>query len=628
MVSLVGLGLIAGAVLHGPLAAQVKDTIQKKRDTTLTIPVPPHADSLLRDSLAKRDSIKRAALIADSVKAPIAHSELPTELSIGRRLHWNRDSLFATGAVTLADLLERVPGLTTLHAGWIAAPAIGAYLGDTRRVRVFYDGFEYGALDPRSGGSLDLTQLNLWSVEDAVIEQAADEVRVYLRSWRSRTVTPETRTDVSTGDQQTNMYRGYFGKRWHGGGDFQFGAQQYGTAPPRRFGSSSDQTGVIGRVGWSRPGFSVDGYLTRIGRHRGVIIGETPSGDAGDSIPTVGSTRTDMYLRAAYGDPDTSLLWLQVMAVGSKYDYTGVRTRIINNPVTPQDSALAKASLDTSIYRSQYVASVGSVRGPLQLSANARMFASGGKTLVVPSLRASFLTGPLSVTGFLDTKSVDSVAHTDVTARFTPLSFVSLLGGVGRTTDSHPPSTGFETKYARGEVGLRVKNLWLIGGLLHRDSARLAPARIFDTLYAPHTSPAVTAYTAAIRGQLWRLIHADISALKWTDTAGSYRPQYQTRSELFVRTNLLDRFPTGDFGLTAALIHEYRSGIHLPVRGETEGRTTIGYRTLSTLLEIRILSATISWQFRNTLGERYAQVPGFIMPRQTNFYGVRWSFVD
>src|SRR5512138_1134863 len=91
LVSLVGLGLIAGAVLHGPLAAQVKDTIQKKRDTTITIPVPPHADSLLRDSLARRDSLKRAALIADSVKAPIAHSELPTELSIGRRLHWNRD---------------------------------------------------------------------------------------------------------------------------------------------------------------------------------------------------------------------------------------------------------------------------------------------------------------------------------------------------------------------------------------------------------------------------------------------------------------------------------------------------------------------------------------------------------
>ena len=53
-----------------------------------------------------------------------------------------------------------------------------------------------------------------------------------------------------------------------------------------------------------------------------------------------------------------------------------------------------------------------------------------------------------------------------------------------------------------------------------------------------------------------------------------------------------------------------------------------GYRTISSLLEIRILRATVSWQFRNFLGERYSQVPGFIAPRQTNFYGVRWTFFD
>jgi hypothetical protein len=141
-------------------------------------------------------------------------------------------------------------------------------------------------------------------------------------------------------------------------------------------------------------------------------------------------------------------------------------------------------------------------------------------------------------------------------------------------------------------------------------------------------SPTVTAYTGAVRGRIWKAINADISALKWTDSIGSYRPQYQTRSELFVRTNLLDKFPTGDFGLMASIIHEYRSGDHLPFPNTENFRSTVGYRTLSTLLEIRILSATISWQFRNTLGERYAQVPGYIMPRQTNFYGVRWSFVD
>ena len=76
----VGLGLVAGAVLHRPLGAQVRDTIPKKRDTTLTIPIPARADSILRDSLAKRDSIERERVRADSVKAPLAHAELPTEI--------------------------------------------------------------------------------------------------------------------------------------------------------------------------------------------------------------------------------------------------------------------------------------------------------------------------------------------------------------------------------------------------------------------------------------------------------------------------------------------------------------------------------------------------------------------
>ena len=80
-------------------------------------------------------------------------------------------------------------------------------------------------------------------------------------------------------------------------------------------------------------------------------------------------------------------------------------------------------------------------------------------------------------------------------------------------------------------------------------------------------------------------------------------------------------------GLNAGVTHEYRSGETFPSElSATEVSKTLGYRTISTLLEIRILTATISWQFRNVLGERYQQFPGFAMPRQTNFYGVRWFF--
>ena len=98
------------------------------------------------------------------------------------------------------------------------------------------DDFEMPALDPRSGNVLDLSQVPLWSAEDVVVEQAPEEVRVYVRSWRVRNTNPETRTDVSTGDQQTNLYRGYYGRRYSNGAAFQFGAQQYGTSPASVFG--------------------------------------------------------------------------------------------------------------------------------------------------------------------------------------------------------------------------------------------------------------------------------------------------------------------------------------------------------------------------------------------------------
>ena len=619
-----GLGLVAGAVLH-PVRAQ-RDTIPpRRRDTTLTVPLPPRADSLLRDTLAKKDSLKKLPK-PDSIKAPLAHSELPIDLAIGRRLHWSGDSLAATGALTVADLLERVPGITTLHGGWLAAPANAAYLGDVRRVRVFYDGLQMDGLDPRGQGVLDLTQVSLWAVEDAVIEQGPDEVRVYLRSWRVRNTTPYTRTDVGTGDQQTNVYHGFFGRRFDNGAALQFGAQQYGTTPPSSLGSSSDQLAIVGRVGWANRNWSVDAHFSRIGRHRGSIFGETFTGFPTDSIPADSSTRMDSYVRVAHGDPDTSAVWWQAMAVASSYDYTGIRTLIIANPATAADSALARTSLDTNTFRSQYIATGGIVRGPLRLSGTERLFGAGGRHLSTPSIRASYGLNRLAISAFVEGKSSDSIARSDVTAQFSPLSFVSLIGAIGRSSDSRVKDASFTSNYLRGEAGLRIRSLWFIGGVLRRDSLRLSPPHVFDTIFVATREPAATGLTAAIRGKLWRLFTADVSAIRWNDSSGFYRPRYQTRTEVFARTNWLSRFPSGNLGLFGSIVHEYRSGVRFP--GADSVLSVSGYRTISTLVEIRVLSATISWQFRNFLGERYSQVPNFIMPRQTNFYGVRWEFFN
>ncbi len=614
---------MAGAVLHAPLPAQARpDTIPKKRDTTLTVPLPARGDSLLRDTLAKRDSLHPPEVKRDSIKAPLAHAELPAVVDIARRWHWSKDSLAATGAVTLADLIERVPGLITFRAGWLASPSNAAYLGDVHRVRVFYDGVAMDALDPRSGGALDLSQINLWAVEDAVIEQEAEEVRVYLRSWRVNSTTAYTRTDVATGDQQSNLYRGFFGRRFDNGAAIQLGAQQFGTTPPSVFGTSSDQLGIVARAGWASTNWSIDSHLSRTSRHRGAIYGEV----RGDSIPATESARSDAYVRVGYHDPDTSAVWWQAMAVASGYNYTGVRTRIIAKPLTAADTAFNNTSLDTAAFRSQYIATAGTVRGPLRLSGTARLFGSSGTHVVTPSARASFVTNRLAVSAFVEGKSADSIARSDVTVRLAPLSFVSLLAGAGRAADDRVADSSFSATYLRAEAGLRIKNLWLLGGVIRRDSVRLSPPHVFDTLFTTTGERSATGVTAAIRGQLWRLLNADVSAVRWSDSLGFYRPRYETRSQLFARTNLRSRFPSGHLGLMGSVIHEYRSGTRFPVAG---GVIDVpGYRTISTLVEIRIISATISWQFRNVLGERYSQVPSFIMPRQTNFYGVRWEFFN
>jgi hypothetical protein len=650
-VRILGLGLVAGAVLQQPAFAQ--DTSHVKRDTThvvprrdsttVVIPAPPGADTIMRrDSIAgaaRHDTsvvklptldVERDTTKKDTLRAPLAHAPAPPALAIGQPLHWDRAGLFATGAISLADLLDRVPGLTTLRAGWISAPAVGAFLGDAARVRVFYDGVEWDPLDPHGGGVLDLSQIPLWTLEDLTIEQTADEVRIHMRSWRVTSTTSQTRTDVSTGDQQTNMYRGFFGKRFGHGEALQLAAQQFGTTPSSRLGSSSDQLGLVARLGWAHGAFSVDGYATRTNEHRGVIT----SLDRADSIPALAPARTLAYLRVGYGDPDTSSWWAQGVASATTYKYTGTGDTLsitqvpvpdANPPATRPDTQ--RVDLDTIVSSTQYVLSAGLTRWRVRLNATERLRAWRGATLATPSLRASYDVGPLALSALIEGKSADSISRSDVVAQFTPFSRLRFVASAAKSTDSRLPDADVSSTFLRAEAGVRLGNLWLSGGGVRRDTATLTGPGIFNEQLTGAPAGPATGAIAGVRGQLWKLINVDASAVRWSDTTAFYQPRYQTRSEVFISNSFLKRFPSNDFHLLASVVHEYRSGVSFPSAGGAI-RTAGGYRTISTLVEVRILSAVVSWQFRNFLGAHYQQVPNFEMPHQTNFYGVRWEFWD
>ncbi len=643
-----GLGVAAGAVLQRPAHAQV-DTTRAKRDTTarrdtiaktplqrkdtaaaVTVPVPKQADSLLEDSLTRRAARRGAVPLPkdtvkkDTIKAPIAHAEAPPPLTASDTYIWDRNAIYATGAFTAQDLLDRVPGITGFRGGWIAAPQTSAYLGDVGRVRVFLDGVELDKLDNRMGGSLDLTQIQLWPLEEVRIERGASEVRMYLRSWRVDRTTPSTRTDISTGDQQTNMYRGYFGRRYGGGEVLQAGAQQYGTTPGFT-GAASDQTSLMGRVGWAKKGLSVDGFMLRTSRHRGTIYSALIRGD---SLLGIESTQSQAYLRAGWGDPDNGP-WAQAIASTQSYKYTGTRAGNSFGSVTAADTAAA----ETTFVRPQYVLTGGFTRWGIQLSGAERLRSFFGERLGTPEVRASYTSRMLGLMAYSEGRSADSISRTELSGRVSPLSFISLSAALGHNTDHRQMvwhvglplrDTTRTASYARAEVGLRVHRLWVSGGMLHRDRVMLNAPTVYDSVLRRVMDPAANASYAAIRGNFYEDLYADITALRWSDTAGFYRPRYQTRSEVGIRTSWLSKFPSGNFGLHFAAIHEYRSNTWFPA--DTGSAVVPGSRTISSLLEIRILSAVAFFQMRNMLGERYGLVPRFQMPRQTTMYGVRWEF--
>jgi hypothetical protein len=164
---------------------------------------------------------------------------------------------------------------------------------------------------------------------------------------------------------------------------------------------------------------------------------------------------------------------------------------------------------------------------------------------------------------------------------------------------------------------------WISAGMITTDKTPGLAPLVYDTLLLPTPAGRATARTVAIRGPLGHGFGIDSWLARWDQTR-AYQPQYQSRSEINFTNNFLRRFPRGDFELHAAGVYEYRGSTILPLAAGDVG-TPIA-KTLSALLEIRILRAVVSYQQRNILGYPYSVIPGFDMPRVLAIYGVRWDF--
>jgi hypothetical protein len=560
------------------------------RDTT-----PPAADTIR----TRPDTVVRR----DTVKAPLARAELPLTVDGAGRYHWTREELFAGGGLTLLELLERIPGATPFRSGWIASPAHVTWLGGAGRVRVFYDGIELEPFDDRTGALLDLAEVQLWTLEEVLVERGADELRVHLRSWRVERTSTASRTDVFTGDEDTNLYRGLLGRRFRHGEALQAGFQQYGTNGVPSGGG--DELALIARLGWAGKVGSIDAFGIRARRQRNVQI-------RGDdySIPRLNAIRRDAYARVGIGDPERGG-WAQVV-LGSQA-FTRER---VDPPTLPLDSIEEKRS------RNQLVAAAGWSSAGMRASLTSRTFSGeDGPRSITGRVAFDHRFGGIAALG--EWRDGDSTSLAELAARLSPTSFLS-VGAVASLRRAPNDVNADDVMGVRGEIAVRIRDLWFTGGGLMLDSMHVTPPIIFDSTFVANDEGEVRALFGSIRGRVWRAIHADVFAFRW-ERQGFYRPQMQVRSELYVRTRWLEKFPSGQFGALLSVRHDYRDPISFPTSAGPI--IALSSHELSSLIEIRLVDAVLFWRQRYTIGQRATEiVPGYSLPRQTTLYGVRWDF--
>ena len=653
-----GLGLRVGAVLQAARAvlvvlalaatpsvggAQVVVDTVTKRDT-IAVPAAPPANPVVDSLNREAERIAADTIREDTLKAPLATHPSPPAPLLGTDLRWNRDEMFATGAVTLLDLLERVPGVTGMRSGWLTTPMVGSWAGDPSAIRLYLDGIELDRMDPRGAGVHDLSRVPLWSLEEVVLEPSPEELRIHLTTWRVSSTVPHTRTDVFTGDDDTNIYRGFFGRRFVHGEALQLGAQQYSTSG-QRLGGDGDGLDLLARIGLARGRFSTDAFVQRSRRgydeRSRTVVGLA-------SLAPYETRETQAYVRAGFSDVATGL-WLQLVAASLAFEETG------DHRSTAGPNGMPIDTVDTTSSRAQYVASAGWSRGGLRLTGTHRLRVFGGERYQSPSIRASLERPWLTLSLFGEANALDdlvfsrtpsgapegdapTVSRASIVARLQPLPFVQLLGSAGTARWSR--ATGDEaeggeereeTRSYRAEAGVRLARLWVGAGAMRTDSGAVAPPVILDPAFRPAEGgrirvPMSTAGFLMLRGPVFGAIGVDAWAMRWEHDSLPYRPQVQTRATLYLQTRWLSRFPSGSFGIYFGATHEYRTETWFPIG--TALVPSQQTRLLSTLLEIRILDGVLSWQQRNWLGAIFEPVPGFQAPRQTNLYGVRWEFFN
>lgn len=250
-----------------------------------TISPPAITEPILPDTVRLPTEEEAAAELAPRL-LPAVDQTIPHGPRTGR-WSWDAEALLRTRALTLAELLEQVPGAIPVRGGDYGTPvSVGAFGVGGDRIRVFRDGVE---VLPMVGGTVDLAREGLAGVAGVSVDRLPGEFRVHLTSPRPEDPRPFSLIEVGTGDFETNLFRGTFLHPSLAGGILEVGLDRLDTR-----GSRGQEPGTASS-GMAR-------YTRMFGERVGIATSlRTGSSNRGELYLPASLSRTDLGMRAVVG---------------------------------------------------------------------------------------------------------------------------------------------------------------------------------------------------------------------------------------------------------------------------------------------------------------------------------------
>ncbi|MDH3458011.1 MAG: TonB-dependent receptor [Gemmatimonadota bacterium] len=582
--------LAASLISATPSVAQ-QDTVRAPTDSTVV------------DSLATTDAeIPRVTVL------PIGDPEVPIgPLTPGTRYSFTRDSLLWSGAVTLADLLTRIPGVYVARAGFVGQPEYIQYGGrGGNALEIYWDGVRWEALGGDTlfvdAGTFPLTYLRRVDVE---VQPA--RLRVFLVSERHELLDVRSKVRVEQGAFKTARYTALFQKRARNGVSVDLAAQFVGTDGPSKT-AGSDAFDVWAKLGWSPNGKVGATYQIRR---------QDIDRDPLNGIPARMGTRADYQLG---------------LYAGTRADGMGLRARggvVTSTWSADSGSDLTNQSLQHAYAALRYRRASWSVEALGRIADQRTPYSLEARAGWVP-IRGVVISGDARWQQHEGDRESTEI-HGAAGLYLGPLYVAGEMAlGEAVQTPALPFDTAQRTVDRAVRAGIRTK--WLSGqfSLVRRDAYDPRP---YPELMGPIPAlGSVPATTYLVAEATVRPVSALALSGWFADPSGGepsdLQPPQHWRAALTLRSKFWRTFRSGAFDLRAQIAVE-SWGAGTAGQSETGSAIALPSATFWEMhLEIQLVDFTAFWSLRNARLSDAEFVPGLTYPGNGQLFGASWVFAN